>query len=107
METFNHTSNYLISENFMHEKSFTFFFLDEFLPLLNTVISCDGTFSCVKNVDGIYQIYIISTQLYDANHTKTHLQPILMVFLPDKKQPRMTKCGLKLKSFFTKVPIRI
>ena len=59
MKTFNHDSFSLIYENFMHQKTYTYFFLKEFLPLLNTVIACDGTFSCVKNVDGIYQIYII------------------------------------------------
>ena len=100
MKTFNHDSFSLISENFMHQKTYTYFFLKEFLPLLNTVISCDGTFSCVKNVDGIYQIYIISTQLYDENHTKTHLQPLLMVFLPDKKTATYDKMWTEIKDFF-------
>ena len=95
MDRFDQETFTLKSEIFMHQKTFTYFFLDEFLPLLNTVISTDGTFSCVKNIDGIYQIYIISTQLYDENYSKTHLQPILMIFYRTKKRLHIILCGRK------------
>ena len=107
MNTFNQETFSLISENFMHQKTFTYFFLDEFLPLLNTVISTDGTFSCVKNIAGIYQIYIISTQLYNEDNCKTHLQPILMVFLPDKKTATYNTMWSEIKDFFPKELVKI
>ena len=100
---FDLNSHSLITEQFMHTKSFTYFFLPEFIPLLNDVISADGTFSCVKNLAGITQIYIISTQCYNTERTKTHLQPILMVFLPDKKTVTYTKMWTEIKQFFFEI----
>jgi hypothetical protein len=66
IKTFNHETYTLFDETFYHEKSFQYFFLPEFIPLLNGVISGDGTFSPVKHTDGVYQFYIISAQLYNS-----------------------------------------
>jgi hypothetical protein len=40
--------------NFYASKNLRLFFLPEFVPYLNKVISADGTFSCVKNIPGVY-----------------------------------------------------
>ena len=56
MNTFNRDTFSLESENFMHRKTFDYFYLPEFIPYLNYVISADGTFSCIKNISGVYQV---------------------------------------------------
>ena len=85
MKKFNQETYTLINEDFLHEKTFQYFFLPEFIPLLSGVISGDGTFSPVRNTDDVYQIYVISAQLYDSEKTRTHLQPIMCILLPNKR----------------------
>ena len=94
MNTFNRDTFSLESENFMHRKTFDYFYLPEFIPYLNYVISADGTFSCIKNISGVYQVYIISAQLYDADKTRTHLQPLVLVFYQTNALKPTKKCGL-------------
>ena len=103
IKTFNHETYTLFDETFYHEKSFQYFFLPEFIPLLNGVISGDGTFSPVKHTDGVYQIYIISAQLYNSDRTQTHLQPIMCILLPDKRASTYTKMWDEISEFFCSV----
>ena len=78
---------------------------------MDGIISADGTFSPVKNTEGVYQLYVISTQIYDAAKTRTHLQPIMCILLPDKKASTYAKMwegidneAAVLKSFRAKFP---
>ena len=73
------------------------------LPPLSGVISGDGTFSPVKHTDGVYQIYIISAQLYNSDRTQTHLQPIICVLLPDKRGPTYKKMWDEISYFFCSI----
>ena len=103
MKKFDQENFTLISENFMHTKTFDYFYLPEFIPYLNSVISSDGTFSCIKNIQGIYQVYIISTQLYNEDKSKTHLQPIILVFLPNKKTETYNTMWAEMKEIFFEI----
>jgi hypothetical protein len=100
MAKFDHETSALISEQFMHRKTFDYFYLPEFIPFLNSVISADGTFSCVKNIQGIYQVYIISTQLYDDEKSRIHLQPLILIFLPYKKNETYEIMWNEIKEIF-------
>ena len=100
MAKFDHETSALISEQCMHRKTLDYFYLPEFIPFLNSVISADGTFSCVKNIQGIYQVYIISTQLYDEEKSRTHLQPLILIFLPYKKNETYEIMWNEIKEIF-------
>ena len=106
MNTFNRDTFSLESENFMHRKTFDYFYLPEFIPYLNYVISADGTFSCIKNISGVYQVYIISAQLYDADKTRTHLQPLVLVFSSNKRTETYEKMWTELKVKFLKLLVK-
>ena len=87
----------------MHRKTYDYFSLPEFVPYLNKVISADGTFSCVKNIPGVYQVYIISTQLYSTDKSRTHLQPLMLIFLPNKKTETYSKMWSEIKEIFHEI----
>ena len=72
-------------QQILHHKNFDFFYLKEFMPFLNGNISIDGTFQPCKNIPGITQLFCINVQLYDHLNDRTHVQPILIAALPDKK----------------------
>ena len=44
IKTFDHQTYSVLEETFFHQKTFQYFFLSEFIPLLSGVISGDGTF---------------------------------------------------------------
>ena len=81
----------------------TIIFLPEFVPYLNKVISADGTFSCVKNIPGVYQVYIISTKLYSTDKSRTRLQPLMLIFLFNKKTETYSKIWSEIKEIFHEI----
>ena len=103
MKTFDHVAYNLKNEIFFHQKTFKYFFLAEFIPFLDGIISADGTFSPVKNTEGVYQLYVISTQIYDAAKTRTHLQPIMCILLPDKKASTYAKMWEEISEFYCEI----
>ena len=103
MKTFDHVTYNLKNEIFFHQKTFKYFFLAEFIPFLDGIISADGTFSPVKNTEGVYQLYVISTQIYDAAKTRTHLQPIMCILLPDKKASTYAKMWEEISEFYCEI----
>ena len=105
MNKFNHETFSLISETCMHRKTYDYFYLPEFVPYLNNVISADGTFSCVKNISGVYQVYIISTQLYNDDRPNAYLQPLMLIFLPNKKTETYLKMWAEIKDFFFEITV--
>ena len=105
MNKFNHETFSLISETCMHRKTYDYFYLPEFVTYLNNVISADGTFSCVKNISRVYQVYIISTQLYKDDRSKTHLQPLMLIFLPNKKTETYLKMWAEIKEFLSEITV--
>ena len=96
MSTWDSATQSKIEENFMHQKDFDFFYLKEFIHLLSGNISIDGTFDPCKHIPGITQLFCINVQINDHIYDKTHIQPILIAALPDKKTE-------SYKSFFRNV----
>ena len=70
---------------------------------MDGIISADRTFSPVKNTEGVYQLYVISTQIYDAAKTRTHLQPIMCILLPDKKASTYAKMWEEISEFYCEI----
>ena len=99
MSTWDSATQSKIEENFMHQKDFDFFYLKEFIHLLSGNISIDGTFDPCKHIPGITQLFCINVQIYDHINDKTHIQPILIAALPDKKPKVINLFSAMLKRF--------
>ena len=77
---------------FYHERGeIDYFFDPEYLFLLNVELNCDETFFIVKNQPETSQMFMIGVQLFNGDNTKTHCQPLVYCFLPDKKTQTYTQ----------------
>ena len=103
MKTWNPITNSIFDEQFLHRKTFDYFYLPEFIHLLSGNISLDGTFDPCKHVVGIKQLFCINIQMYDHANSKTHIQPILIAALPDKKTETYDTFFKKLKEIYTEI----
>ena len=64
MKTWDSSTNSTFDEQFVHRKSFDYFYLKEFIHLLSGNISLDGTFDPCKHVVGVEQLFCINIQLH-------------------------------------------
>ena len=103
MKTWDSSTNSTFDEQFVHRKSFDYFYLKEFIHLLSGNISLDGTFDPCKHVVGVKQLFCINIQLYDHKNSKTHVQPILIAALPDKKTATYDTFFKEVKEIYTEI----
>lgn len=91
------------NQKFYHrrtEDSFDCFFIPKYLSYMNSKISCDGTFHECKDINGVYQLYCFNVQLYDHENKKTHVQPICVFLLPNKREVTYLKMWRELSEYF-------
>ena len=54
----------------------------------------------IRQIKGVYQIFLINIQLFDDNHEKTHCHPLVAVLLPNKRQTTYETVFREIKHFF-------